>query len=107
MSAPQTDTPTFVRAEYLESGSFVSIEEACELAGIKIGERVAILKITDFESLERELSEAKKERDALRGIAERMGKMLKHVLHGFLVGVSTRGEMEKLLSELDALNGEK
>lgn len=132
MSAPQTDTPAFVRAEYLESGSFVSSEEACELAGIKIGERVAILKMADFESLERELSEAKKQIENLtpgfiagNEALEKLSALQAHYLALEERCDALRGIAERLatairrngmgnwrsyaglLSELDALKGKK
>lgn len=119
MSAPQTGTPRtddeiFIASdpgayvpdfEYVTADFARTLERELSEAKKKIAE-LEIIAVAGAGTV-KDWLETEKQNDRLRDIAERMGKILKHVLRGFLVGVSTRAEMEKLLSELDAMKGEK
>lgn len=104
MSAPQTDTPKTDDEYFIanDPGKYVPDFEYVTAAFAR--------------TLERELSEAKKERDAFQNIAKKCRVALEsghkwgmNGVKGYSaeIAISLQEEVPKLLSELDALKGNK
>lgn len=104
---PETGTPLYIEAEYIESGSFAGGEEACYEAGIKRGERVFVMKEEVFRTLERQRNQAREELAACKWrIAE-----LENALEASQNARGQVGRLKVLIAEknvaLDAANADR